>query len=110
MSTPAEEMRAAVTVLRCDHKFPMNRPPGSTDKPGVCIHCGVSWRYEKPVADWLVEPLAELLDETAHVMDCLGCRARPYKDGVVLSDDMGTPRSEWGRALTTARAITGGTP
>jgi hypothetical protein len=91
--TPAAEIRAAVTALRCDHRNPM-QPPHGLDRPGDCAHCGTPWRYGPIVADDLREPLADLLTEAA----ACGCE----------EGDDHWPQTR--AALATARAITGRTP
>jgi len=59
--TAAEELRAAVTRLRCDHRHPVQPPHGSMAFPGDCSKCGAPWGSIL-VSDGLREPLAALLE------------------------------------------------
>ena len=60
--TPAATLRAAATVLRCDHLHPVQPPEGSLAKPGDCRMCGAPFnpefvngieRVAVPLAAWL---------------------------------------------------------
>lgn len=87
MSTPAEELRAAVTRLRCEHEF---RYP----LPG-CGKCGVDTR---PAIDELAEPLATWLDLVAY----------GWEKSAELSPGAAESRFDKHPALGVARAINGG--
>lgn len=63
--TPAQELRAAVKVLRCEHRFPVLPPLGSLAHPGDCSNCGVAWGHHEAVADDLKAPLAAWLENEA---------------------------------------------
>ena len=102
--TLADVIRAAITVLRCDHRFPINPPDGSIYGPGHCIRCGISYQYEKPVADWMVEPLAAWLVSAAGVVDECEAASLP-NGGHAPTAHRGIPE-----ALAAACAITGRTP
>lgn len=110
--TPAEELRAAATLLRCTHRYPVqvltDAEVEQLNATGIpladCLNCG-SREDGRLVAKPLREPLAVLLDTLADVMEWLG--PPEVMPGGHLIDGMGVPRIEWDRALTCARAITG---
>lgn len=63
-----QELRTAVTRLRCDHSFPCNPPGGTLWAPGPCEQCGMPWDERNPIADLpdeLREPLAAWLESAA---------------------------------------------
>ena len=76
MSTPtrtsADELRAAVTALRCDHQHPVQPPQGSLTRPGPCTACGTPWDGREPVPGWLREPLAAWLETETHMQVARG--------------------------------------
>lgn len=53
------ELRTAVEILRCDHRFPVHAH-GSLEQPGACSRCGVPQDTELTPED-----LADLLDAIA---------------------------------------------
>lgn len=128
--SPDEELRAAATLLRDTATRATPGPWGveseSAHSHGIYSYPGHSFaasignldadEYAQHVARWiallnpeLAEPLAAWLEETANVMTWLGpVKVQPVEDGAGLWDGMGTPRTEWDRALAFARAINGG--
>lgn len=98
--SPADEIRTAVTVLRCDHRHPVCPPEGSLAKPGDCRECGTPWQLREPVPDWLREPLAAWLESVAD-------KAEKH-----AAQGWGNDQSEiaCGPPLAAARAVTGRTP
>ncbi len=88
--TPAEEIRAAATRLRCDHRHPVQPPLGSLARPGDCSQCGAPYGHE-PVSESLAEPLAAWLESW---------------DGFDIPES--APHADdWEHALRVARAING---
>lgn len=105
MTTPAEEIRAAVIKLGCDHRFPVNP---FVDK---CERCGCKWDGRADVPAWLGEPLADLLALLADDMDdrkAVEGAASKAVHPVHFMLGIDAPRADWTAALATARAISGG--
>lgn len=100
MSTPAEELRAAATRLRCDHVFPLQPPEGSMTAPGDCRKCGVPFEdhHNMPIADRLREPLAAWLEPLAS----------GWEKSVEISPGGSDVRFSAHPALAVARVINGG--
>jgi hypothetical protein len=100
---PAEELRAAVKTLRCEHRFPLQPPQGSFANPGPCRLCGTPYSDDEPtVSRALCEPLAALLEqEAAHAEDGIvrdapecpacgeGCRGHDEQDFHDGTEDRG---------------------
>lgn len=134
--TPAEELRAAATLLR---------ETASTATPGPWHTVGLPWNHDTPfvvaghpdphvgkfVADveqvfgddeddrdhgpdaaWIALASPALAEPLAVLLDTLAdvmewLGPPEVMSGGHLIDGMGVPRIEWDRALTCARAITG---
>lgn len=63
--TPAEELRAAATRLRCEHTHSA-APPHSIWAPSPCEKCGMPHDdAPRDVSEWLREPLAAWLEDAA---------------------------------------------
>ena len=111
--TPAEELRAAATRLRCGHSFPL-LSPHSVWAPGPCGKCGVPYDdAPRDVPERLREPLAAWLEDAA----------RTAGDHQQMPDYAGLPDHRWcadcqdeecdglralDKALAAARVILGG--
>lgn len=93
MTTPVEEIRKAIEVLRCDHEWPINPPEGSITRPGHCRNCGIPWRAGPLVADELIEPLVSAMEAVAFCVE--------------MDADL-IHRVGYEHILATARAIRGG--
>jgi hypothetical protein len=117
--TPAEELRAAATSLRCEHSFPCQPPLGSIARPGDCSKCGTPHDYSEPVTDDardLGEKLADLFDHMADAMEDDRAverehrhddgRRRKYVYPTAITPVAG-PDFTWTAALKVARDIHG---
>lgn len=115
--TPADEVRAAVNVLRCEHSFPCQPPHGSIACPGDCTKCGVTYDASDYVADeHLAKHLVELLSHIANKMEDSRAveRERRLDDGrrrkfvhpTSISPNA-DPNPTWTTVLKIARSISG---
>ena len=68
--SPAETIRQAITVLRCEHSHPISDPPAW--EAGPCTECGTPYEVTTRLADMMPQPplygpLADLLAAVVEV-------------------------------------------
>jgi hypothetical protein len=111
--TPADELRAAARVLRCEHSFPCQPPHGSIARPGDCTKCGVTYDASEYVSDeHLAKQLVDLLGHMADEMDDGHAVEREHRldDGrrrKYVHPSFHNENMAWTAALKIARSISG---
>lgn len=113
--TPAEELRDAIKVLCCDHRFdaawqPEEQPPSELG----CQRCGVALRRLDVLAAEAVATFTKLLEALADDMEAYeygvveGSASKAVHPVSPLGVGLSPSRADWTAALAVARAITGG--